>query len=234
MKGAQFGVALVLVGDEVLLAHRGVVGIAQRREEVRVLERQPDLAFVLALALLQAADEVLGHAVELLRRQPHAAGLLVQRLFELNLEVGEAVLDVLEAVTLFTGRDAKAVANVGLVLLLQKQLGLGVELLALFQHGIDQGENVFSHGRLDRVIAPHFGGRAGRLAKAVIGGDVLVESIHLHLEVQIVVVEGSRQDDVLERGLLLGDCSDDIVLDLFRCGNLAKVSTAQAGNQKPT
>src|SRR4051812_32805752 len=91
---------LVLVVDKQLLPCLGALGELERRKQVGVLEREAELALVLARALLKSVQDILRHSIKLFLGEPDVAALLVEVLLELNGNLAEALLDLLEAVPL--------------------------------------------------------------------------------------------------------------------------------------
>src|SRR5699024_9451277 len=105
-------VALVLVGDHHLLPDLRVLRVLHGREKVRVFEGQPELAFILTLALLQFTQDVLGDAVELLTSEPDTTILLVEVLLELNANLAQTLLNLLEPIPLLTSRKTQSIADI--------------------------------------------------------------------------------------------------------------------------
>lgn len=86
-----------------------------------VLEGKLHLALILSGALLELLDVnvVRGNAVELFRGEPDLALLLVEVLLSLDTELAQALLDLLETISLGAGRKLETVLDVALVVLLQ-------------------------------------------------------------------------------------------------------------------
>ena len=78
---------LVLVLNEHLLSRLRIQSKFQRREQIRILERKPQLSLIISGALLERLQNILRNALQLLSREPDAIILLIQILLELDLDL---------------------------------------------------------------------------------------------------------------------------------------------------
>ncbi|GKT45335.1 uncharacterized protein ColSpa_05515 [Colletotrichum spaethianum] len=206
-------VALVLVLDEDLAPRIGVLCELEGGEEVGVLERKLELALVLAGALLQPIKDILVHTVQLLGREPDAAILLVEVLLELDLDLTKALLDLLEAIALGSGRQTQAHLDIVLVVLLEQTQALRVQALRvlLLVDGLNQLVHILPHVHFDGELV-HDGVGLGRsLAQGGVARDVLVEAQDACRQSALVLVLGNGSHDIVEAGLVDGDLGDELV-----------------------
>ena len=169
-------ITFILVADKDLSPDLRVPRILQGGEEIWILEGEPALPRVLPLALLQAGKDVVGNAIQLLRREPEPARLVVQILLEDSTEFAQPLLDLLEPITLTPGGNAKAILNVALVCLLQQASGLWVQGLVPLEGRLDQSKHILSHGRLDVEFVEELLGLGRGISELLLGGHGLVEA----------------------------------------------------------
>lgn len=110
-------VALVLVDNVQLLPHIATLSVLHGPQEVWVLEGEEKLALVLALALLETVDDILGYVCQLGSSKPQAMVLLVHILLEVHAEFTQSLIDGLGTISLGAGSNTKTHADVKLVIL---------------------------------------------------------------------------------------------------------------------
>jgi hypothetical protein len=86
-KLTNFATDLVLVLNENLLSRLRVKSKLQGREQIRILERKPQFAFVVTSALLERLKNILWNTLQFLSREPDSVVLLIEVLLELNLDL---------------------------------------------------------------------------------------------------------------------------------------------------
>ncbi|KAI6757561.1 hypothetical protein HG531_003386 [Fusarium graminearum] len=194
--------------NSVLAAGVGVNRIFNKREVMVVLEREFNLAFVLTSALLERVDVnvVTGNSLELLGSEPDGSLLFVEVGLALNLEFAQALLYLLESVSLGASRQTKPVSD---------------KLISLLLENVCLLLDVLSHVTLDTEVIKDSFGLGGSVTELLVGGNMVVEGQDATLSGSQVLIYEDGLKDIGERGLVCGDIGCDRVQHIL--GSIAEL-----------
>jgi hypothetical protein len=81
---------LILILNKNLLSGIRIQRELERREQIRILERKPQFALIIAGAFLESLQNVLRNSLQFLSREPDTVILLIQVLLELDLDLSSS------------------------------------------------------------------------------------------------------------------------------------------------